>query len=102
MLATSSLKERKDKSKRRIKKEFDEKVEGFHFYDVTFCFQNFLESVGVGVTTRVLLLIFVATILAVVVIIVGIRAVVNNIILIISIVTRVIILNRHGLLWLRC
>jgi glycosyltransferase involved in cell wall biosynthesis len=38
-------------NKTRIKKEFNENVEGFHFYDVTFCFENFLENVGVGVTT---------------------------------------------------
>ena len=37
--------------KTKIKKEFDETVEGFHFYDVTFCFQNYLEGVKVGVST---------------------------------------------------
>ena len=39
--------------KRRIKKTFNENVEGFHFYDVTFAFENFLEGVKVGVTTLV-------------------------------------------------
>lgn len=39
--------------KNRIKKEFNETVEGFHFYDVTFAFENFLEGVKVGVTTVV-------------------------------------------------
>ena len=37
--------------KTRIKKEFNENVEGFHFYDVTFAFENYLEGVKVGVTT---------------------------------------------------
>jgi hypothetical protein len=39
--------------KNRIKKQFDESVEGFHFYDVDFCFQNHLEGVKVGVTTEI-------------------------------------------------
>lgn len=39
--------------KRRIKKDFNENVEGFHFYDVTFSFENFLEGVKVGVTTLI-------------------------------------------------
>jgi glycosyltransferase involved in cell wall biosynthesis len=39
--------------KNRIKKDFNETVEGFHFYDVTFAFENFLEGVKVGVTTTV-------------------------------------------------
>jgi hypothetical protein len=39
--------------KQRIKKEFNEKVEGFHFYDVTFAFENYLEGVKVGVTTSI-------------------------------------------------
>jgi hypothetical protein len=39
--------------KNRIKKEFNENVEGFHFYDVTFSFENFLEGVKIGVTTVV-------------------------------------------------
>jgi glycosyltransferase involved in cell wall biosynthesis len=37
--------------KTKIKKTFDESVEGFHFYDITFCFQNHLEDVKIGVTT---------------------------------------------------
>lgn len=37
--------------KTKIKKEFNENVEGFHFYDVTFCFENYLEGVKVGVST---------------------------------------------------
>jgi hypothetical protein len=36
-----------------LKKTFDESVEGFHFYDVTFCFQNRLEGVKVGVHTNI-------------------------------------------------
>lgn len=39
--------------KGRLKKQFDESVEGFHFYDVDFCFQNHLEGVKVGVTTEI-------------------------------------------------
>jgi glycosyltransferase involved in cell wall biosynthesis len=39
-------------NKNRIKADFDENVKGFHFYDVNFCFRNFLEGVGVGVTTK--------------------------------------------------
>jgi hypothetical protein len=36
--------------KTKIKKRFSEEVKGFHFYDVTFSFENFLEGVKVGVT----------------------------------------------------
>jgi len=36
-------------NKEHIKKDFDESVEGFHFYEVTFCFNNFLEGVKIGV-----------------------------------------------------
>ena len=39
--------------KTKIKKEFNENVNGFHFYDVTFCFENYLEGVKVGVTTMI-------------------------------------------------
>jgi len=39
--------------KSRIKKNFDESVEGFHFYDVDFCFQNHLEGVKIGVHTNI-------------------------------------------------
>lgn len=39
--------------KTKIKSDFNETVEGFHFYDVTFCFENFLKGVKVGVTTVV-------------------------------------------------
>ena len=35
--------------KDRIKKDFDETVEGFHFYDVDFCFRNYLDGVRIGV-----------------------------------------------------
>ena len=38
-----------DKSK--LKTGFNQSVEGFHFYDVTFCFENFLKGVKIGVTT---------------------------------------------------
>jgi glycosyltransferase involved in cell wall biosynthesis len=39
--------------KKRIKKEFNETVDGFHFYDVTFAFENYLEGVKIGVTTSI-------------------------------------------------
>ena len=39
--------------KNKIKSTFDESVEGFHFYDVTFCFQNHLKGIKVGVTTKI-------------------------------------------------
>lgn len=39
--------------KTKIKKEFNEEVEGFHFYDINFCFENYLEDVKIGVTTLI-------------------------------------------------
>jgi len=39
--------------KERIKEEFDESVEGFHFYDVDFSFSNHLAGCGVAVTTKI-------------------------------------------------
>jgi glycosyltransferase involved in cell wall biosynthesis len=39
--------------KTRIKEEFNETVEGFHFYDVTFSFENYLKGVKVGVITSI-------------------------------------------------
>ena len=39
-------------SKSRIKHTFDEEFEGFHFYDIAFCFRNHLEGVKVGVITN--------------------------------------------------
>ena len=35
--------------KNRIKKTFNEDYKGFHFYDISFCFENFMEDVKVGV-----------------------------------------------------
>jgi glycosyltransferase involved in cell wall biosynthesis len=40
-------------NKNKIKKGFDESVEGFHFYDVEFSFQNHLDGVKVGVMFNV-------------------------------------------------
>ena len=37
----------------RIKKWFDEKYEGFNFYDISFCLNNYFEGVKVGVTTNI-------------------------------------------------
>lgn len=39
--------------KSNIKHKFDESVEGFHFYDTTFCIQNFLSGVKVGTISNV-------------------------------------------------
>lgn len=37
--------------KNRITKRFNEKLTGFHFYDISFCIDNFLDGVKIGVTT---------------------------------------------------
>ena len=37
--------------KTKIKCDFDEAVEGFHFYDINFCFDNYLKGVKIGVIT---------------------------------------------------
>ena len=37
--------------KTKIKLSFDESVKGFHFYDIDFCFKNYLEGVKIGVST---------------------------------------------------
>ena len=39
--------------KTKIKKEFNENVKGFHFYDVTFAFENYLKGVKIGITTEI-------------------------------------------------
>lgn len=39
--------------KKRIKKLFVEDFKGFHFYDVPFCFENYLEGVKIGVVTNI-------------------------------------------------
>jgi hypothetical protein len=36
-----------------LKKEFNEQFEGFHFYDISFCVENYLECVKVGLTTKI-------------------------------------------------
>ena len=40
-------------NKTKIKEKFDESVPGFHFYDVNFCFNNYLKDVKIGVTTSI-------------------------------------------------
>lgn len=35
--------------KQRIIKHFNEDYKGFHFYDITFCYDNFMENVNIGV-----------------------------------------------------
>lgn len=39
--------------KKRIKNNFDERVTGFHFYDVSFSFSNHIEGVKIGVITNI-------------------------------------------------
>ena len=40
-------------SKERLKSDFVEEFQGFHFYDVAFCFENFLKGVKIGVITNI-------------------------------------------------
>jgi len=39
--------------RRRLKKHFNEEFKGFHFYDISFCYENFKEGVKIGVTTKI-------------------------------------------------
>jgi glycosyltransferase involved in cell wall biosynthesis len=39
--------------KKRIKHQFDDQFEGFHFYDLPICLLNHLDGVKVGVTTKI-------------------------------------------------
>jgi glycosyltransferase involved in cell wall biosynthesis len=39
--------------KQRIKETFDTNVEGFHFYDTTFCIKNYLSGVKIGVMSNI-------------------------------------------------
>lgn len=39
--------------KTKIKNNFDEEFDGFHFYEIPFCFQNHLNGVKLGVTTQI-------------------------------------------------
>ena len=39
--------------RRRLKKHFNEDFTGFHFYDISFCYENFREGVKIGVTTKI-------------------------------------------------
>jgi hypothetical protein len=38
--------------KSRLKKDFNEEFMGFHFYDISFCVENYMEGVRIGVTTK--------------------------------------------------
>jgi hypothetical protein len=40
-------------NKQKIKSNFDETVDGFHMYDVNFCFKNNIEGVKIGVLTNI-------------------------------------------------
>lgn len=37
----------------RIKKDFDERFDGFHFYDIPFCVRNYYAGVNIGVITDI-------------------------------------------------
>jgi hypothetical protein len=37
----------------KLETGFNENVEGFHFYDVTFCFENYLKGAKIGVSTLI-------------------------------------------------
>jgi hypothetical protein len=39
--------------KLKIKKQFNEEFKGFHFYDIPFCFDNYLSGVKIAVTTQI-------------------------------------------------
>jgi glycosyltransferase involved in cell wall biosynthesis len=39
--------------RKRIKELFDETVDGFHMYDVNFCFKNFISGIKIGVITNI-------------------------------------------------
>lgn len=39
--------------KERIKHIFNEQFEGFHFYDLPICIENYLDGVKIGVTTKI-------------------------------------------------
>ncbi len=40
-------------NKLKIKSNFDESFNGFHFYDIAFCFKNYIEGVKLGVITNI-------------------------------------------------
>jgi hypothetical protein len=40
-------------NKSKLKKNFDDTVVGFHFYDIEFCFRNFVEGVKIGVISYI-------------------------------------------------
>jgi len=42
-------------NKKNITKNFDERFNGFHFYDISFCYRNFIEGVPIGITNEILL-----------------------------------------------
>jgi len=39
--------------KKRIKHTFNEQFEGFHFYDLPICVENYMDGVKIGVTTKI-------------------------------------------------
>lgn len=39
--------------KGRIKGKFNEQFEGFHFYDLPFCIENYKQGVKIGITTKI-------------------------------------------------
>lgn len=39
--------------KKRIKHNFNEEFQGFHFYDLPICVENFMDGVKIGITTKI-------------------------------------------------
>jgi glycosyltransferase involved in cell wall biosynthesis len=39
--------------KTKIKHKFDEEFKGFHFYDIAFCFPNYIDGINIGVVTDI-------------------------------------------------
>jgi hypothetical protein len=39
--------------KKRIKHTFNEQFEGFHFYDLPICVENYMDGIKIGVTTKI-------------------------------------------------
>lgn len=40
-------------NKKRIKHKFNEEFKGFHFYDVSFCLENYIQGVKIGVISNI-------------------------------------------------
>jgi len=40
-------------NKKNIVENFDESVKGFHFYDIDFCFRNYIKNIQIGICTDI-------------------------------------------------